>query len=68
MSNQTICQCSKCGIGLGITQGLSGMGHLANIVMVFLTGFLWIFVYFLIAATSKSTRCVQCGKIAKRVK
>lgn len=60
-----MCSCKQCGVQIGVKSGLSGGGHLINIVLVFLTGLLWIIPYVLILAVSGKTLCSKCGKQAK---
>lgn len=60
-----MCHCKQCGVQIGVKSGLSFGGHFINIVLVFLTGLLWIVPYILILAVSSKTLCSKCGKQAK---
>jgi hypothetical protein len=62
-----MCNCKQCGVQIGVKSGLSGGGHLINIVLVFLTGLLWCLPYLLICAVSSKTRCSVCGKVSKQL-
>jgi hypothetical protein len=63
----SMCKCPSCGVQIGITKGLSGGGHLVNIVLVLLTGLLWCPVYLLFCLVSGSTRCTKCGRDAAKL-
>jgi hypothetical protein len=60
-------KCPCCGVQIGVKFGLSVGGHLINIVLVFLTGLLWIVPYVLILAVSGCVRCSKCGHKAKQI-
>lgn len=60
-----MCNCKQCGVQIGVKSGLSGGGHFINIVLVFLTGLLWVIPYVLILAVSGKTICSRCGRKAK---
>ncbi len=62
-----MCCCKQCGVQVGVKSGLSGGGHFINIVLVFLTGLLWIVPYALILAVSGCVRCSKCGHKAKQM-
>lgn len=66
MSN-CMCNCRTCGVKPGIRSGLSGVGHFFNLVLVVLTGFLWVLPYLLIWAVSYKTQCTGCGRYAKKM-
>lgn len=62
-----MCNCKQCGVQIGVKSGLSGGGHFINIVLVFLTGLLWIVPYVLILAVSGKTLCGKCGRKARQL-
>jgi hypothetical protein len=64
--SMSMCKCPSCGVQIGITKGLSAGGHLANIVLVLLTGLLWIVPYILILACCGTTQCSKCGRCCKK--
>jgi len=64
MSNCMV-NCKHCKANrIGIRTGLSGIGHLFNLVLVFLTGLLYLPVYILIVLVAGNTRCTVCGSIS----
>lgn len=67
MSNCMVC-CKNCQCNtIGIKTGLSAGGHIFNLFLVFLTGFLWVIPYVMIACVAGSTRCTQCGEVARKL-
>jgi len=67
MSGVVMCGCKACGVQVGIKTGLSGGAHLVNIVLVFLTGLLWVVPYIIILACSGSVRCTKCGGKSRKL-
>ena len=66
MSN-CMCSCKSCGVKPGIRTGLSGLAHFFNLILVILTGILWLPVYLLIWGCSYKTQCTGCGRYAKKM-
>lgn len=62
-----MCNCKQCGVQIGVKSGLSSAGHFVNIVLVILTGLLWVVPYALILACSGKTLCSKCGQKAKQL-
>lgn len=67
MSNcMVFCKRCKCN-HVGIKTGLGAGGHIVNLILVVLTGLLWVVPYILIIACSGSVRCTNCGAKANRL-
>ena len=68
MSSQVMCRCSTCKRNtIGIKTGMSAMAWFAHIVMVFLTGLLWLVVLIPCALFISTVRCSVCGSVANRL-
>jgi len=68
MSSQIMCRCKTCKKNtIGIKTGMSAGGWFAHLVMVVLTGLLWLIVLVPCALFISTTRCSVCGNVASKL-